>query len=82
MKILRVDLRQGTVAFENLKEEWQYLGGSALIAKILNREVPPTADPLGPENHPLDTRLLSAAGAEHNARRAVCLAGQSESARR
>ena len=22
MKILRVDLRQGTVAFENLKEEW------------------------------------------------------------
>lgn len=51
MKILRVDLRQGTVAFENLKEEWQYLGGSALIAKILNREVSPAADPLGPENH-------------------------------
>ena len=51
MKILRVDLRQGTVAFEDLREEWQYLGGSALIAKILNREVPPAADPLGPENH-------------------------------
>ena len=48
-KILRVDLRQGTVAFENLKEEWQYLGGSALIAKILNREVSPAADPLAPK---------------------------------
>lgn len=51
MKILRVDLRQQRVAFENLREEWQSLGGSALIAKILNREVPPAADPLGPENH-------------------------------
>ncbi|MCX5818685.1 MAG: hypothetical protein NT047_02025 [Deltaproteobacteria bacterium] len=51
MKILRVDLRQGTVTFENLRDEWQYLGGSALIAKILNREVPPLTDPLGWRSH-------------------------------
>jgi aldehyde:ferredoxin oxidoreductase len=38
------------VVFENLPKEWTYLGGSALIAKILNKEVPPSCDPLGKEN--------------------------------
>ncbi|HQN68059.1 MAG TPA: aldehyde ferredoxin oxidoreductase N-terminal domain-containing protein, partial [Smithellaceae bacterium] len=50
MKILRVSLNQQTVSAEPLPPEWTYLGGSALIAKILNREVPPQCDPLGPEN--------------------------------
>ena len=50
MKILRVSLNQQTVSAEPLPSEWTYLGGSALIAKILNREVPPQCDPLGPEN--------------------------------
>jgi aldehyde:ferredoxin oxidoreductase len=35
---------------ENLGEEWKSIGGSAFIAKIMNKEVPPAADPLGPEN--------------------------------
>ena len=50
MKILRVDMKKEKVTFENLRPEWQYLGGSALNAKIVNQEIPPVADPLGPEN--------------------------------
>lgn len=50
MKILRVSMDNQKVVFENLPKEWTYLGGSALIAKILNKEVPPSCDPLGKEN--------------------------------
>ena len=51
MKLLRVRMDRQETTIENLPEEWKYLGGSALIAKIMSSEVPPTADPLGPENH-------------------------------
>ena len=50
MKILRVDIKNEKIVFENLKGEWKSIGGSAFIAKIMNKEVPPAADPLGPEN--------------------------------
>ena len=50
MKILRVNMASEKTALENPDGEWQYLGGSALIAKILNKEVSPLADPLGEEN--------------------------------
>lgn len=50
MKVLRVDMKNEKATFENLEEEWKTIGGSALIAKIMNREVPPSTDPLGPEN--------------------------------
>ena len=50
MKILRVDTRNEKITFEDLAEEWRTIGGSALIAKIMNKEVPPAADPFGPEN--------------------------------
>ncbi|HTY23011.1 MAG TPA: iron-containing alcohol dehydrogenase, partial [Desulfomonilaceae bacterium] len=50
MKILRVDMENEKVRFEDLEEEWKHIGGSGLIAKIMNKYVPPTADPLGPEN--------------------------------
>ncbi len=50
MKILRVDIGSGKTIFENLKDEWKFIGGSALTAKIMNEEVPPTVDPLGPNN--------------------------------
>lgn len=50
MKILRVSMDDQKVVFENLPKEWTYLGGSALIAKILNKEVPPSCGPLGKEN--------------------------------
>ena len=50
MKILRVDIGSGKITFEDLKDEWKSIGGSALIAKVMNREVAPTVDPLGSEN--------------------------------
>ena len=50
MKILRVDIKNEKMTLENLGEEWKFIGGSAFIAKMMNKEVPPAADPLGPEN--------------------------------
>ena len=50
MKLLRIDMEKGKVEFEDLREDWLPIGGSALLARIMNREVPPGADPLGPEN--------------------------------
>ena len=50
MRILRVNMSQLNVAYEELPEEWQLIGGRGLIAKIMNKEVPPDADPLGAEN--------------------------------
>jgi aldehyde:ferredoxin oxidoreductase len=50
MKILRVDMTDEKVTFENLDEGWKPIGGSALIAKIMNQEVPSATDPLGPGN--------------------------------
>lgn len=50
MRILRVDMEQGKVTFEDLPEQWKLIGGRDLIAKIMNKEVPPDSDPLGPKN--------------------------------
>lgn len=50
MKILRVDMKNGSVVFQNLPEAWKLIGGSGLIGKIMNEEVPPECDPLGPLN--------------------------------
>jgi aldehyde:ferredoxin oxidoreductase len=50
MKILRLDIKNEKMTFEDLGEKWTSIGGSAFIAKIMNEEVPPTTDPLGPEN--------------------------------
>ena len=50
MKILRVDVQNEKIKCENIEEAWKTIGGSALIAKIMNKEVPPAADPLGPDN--------------------------------
>ena len=50
MKILRVSMNNEKISTENLPAQWNYLGGSALVAKILNKEIEPLCDPLGPEN--------------------------------
>jgi aldehyde:ferredoxin oxidoreductase len=50
LKLLRVDMKKGTVTYEDLPEEWLLIGGRGLIARIMNREVPPDADPLGAAN--------------------------------
>ncbi len=57
MKILRVNMSELKVTYEDLPEEWKLIGGRGLIAKIMNKEVSPDVDPLGPDN-----KLIIAAG--------------------
>jgi len=57
MKILRMNMSSLTSSMEDLPDEWTIVGGRALSAKILNKEVPPDTDPLGP-----DARLVLANG--------------------
>jgi aldehyde:ferredoxin oxidoreductase len=51
-KILMVDLSKEKITIEQHREEFyrKYLGGSALGAYYCLREIPPKADPLGPDN--------------------------------
>lgn len=50
MRILRVNMGQLKVTYEDLPEEWKLVGGRGLIAKIMNKEVPPDTAPLGDKN--------------------------------
>ena len=50
MKILRVDMTDQTVKTEDVPEIYAGLGGRGLTSTLVNREVPPRCDPLGPEN--------------------------------
>ena len=60
-KILRVDLSHGTTAMEEVPElvYRMYLGGSALAAYYLVRELKPGVDPLGPDNVLVFTTCLT-----------------------
>ena len=49
-RILRVSMSTLTTTEEPYPAEWAALGGRALSAKILLKEVDPTCDPLGPGN--------------------------------
>lgn len=49
MNILRIDMSTLSTRSENLPDKWKIIGGRALSAKILNAEVSPKVDPLGPE---------------------------------
>ena len=51
-KILRVDLTTGDLSVETPSEETyrRYVGGSAMAAQYLLRELPAGVDPLGPDN--------------------------------
>jgi aldehyde:ferredoxin oxidoreductase len=49
-KLLRVNMTDLTVKEEPFPAEWNLLGGRALSAKILLKEVDPKCDPLGPDN--------------------------------
>lgn len=49
-KMLRVNMTDLTVKEEPYPAQWQFLGGRALSAKILLKEVDPKCDPLGPGN--------------------------------
>jgi aldehyde:ferredoxin oxidoreductase len=49
-KLVRIDMTDLTVKEEPFPEEWTFLGGRALSAKILLKEVDPQCDPLGAGN--------------------------------
>ena len=49
-KILRVNMDDLTVRVESVPKAYQGLGGRGLTSTIVAAEVPPTCDPLGPEN--------------------------------
>jgi aldehyde:ferredoxin oxidoreductase len=50
MKFLRVDMSHKTTRFEEVPQPYRGLGGRGLTSIMINAEVPPTCDPLGPEN--------------------------------
>jgi aldehyde:ferredoxin oxidoreductase len=50
MNILRVDMEMLQVRWEASSETYKYLGGRALIAKVLLDEIPAACDALGPHN--------------------------------
>jgi aldehyde:ferredoxin oxidoreductase len=50
IKLLRVDMRNENIVATDFPKEWLTIGGSGLIAKIMNDEVPPETDPLCPDN--------------------------------
>jgi len=49
-KLLRIDVGAGTVTTQELPADLAAFGGRALTSSIIAREVPPTADALGPQN--------------------------------
>jgi aldehyde:ferredoxin oxidoreductase len=51
-KILRVDLSEGILAEEKVRQDWvrSFLGGAGLATRYLYEQVPKGAEPLGPEN--------------------------------
>ena len=50
MKLIRVNMTHKSVTAEEAPQFMTELGGRGLIAEILNSEVPPACDALGPEN--------------------------------
>jgi aldehyde:ferredoxin oxidoreductase len=50
MKILRVDMSSQTVVTEDVPADIRGLGGRGLTSILIQAEIPPACDPLGPEN--------------------------------
>ena len=50
MKFLRVNMNTQSIVVEDVPQEYLGLGGRGLTSIMINAEVPPTCDPLGPEN--------------------------------
>ncbi len=49
-KILRVNMTDRTVKYEDVPEKYRFLGGRGLTSSIIYDEVDPTCHPLGPNN--------------------------------
>ncbi len=50
MKFLRVNMSEGSITEEPVPPAYAGLGGRGLSSVMINTEVPPRCDPLGPEN--------------------------------
>jgi aldehyde:ferredoxin oxidoreductase len=50
VKILRVNMTMATITVEDVPQEYMGLGGRGLTSTMINNDVPPTCDPLGPDN--------------------------------
>ena len=50
MKFLKVDMSHKATRFEEVPRPYLGLGGRGLTSMMINTEVPPKCDPLGPEN--------------------------------
>jgi aldehyde:ferredoxin oxidoreductase len=50
MKFIRVNMTNKSISVEDVPREYKILGGRRLTSTFVNNEVPPTCNPLGPEN--------------------------------
>ena len=50
MKIIRVNMTEKSIRYEDVPPGLQVLGGRGLTSTLIDKEVVPTCDPLGPEN--------------------------------
>lgn len=50
MKLIRVNMTDRSMAYEEVPAKYIGLGGRGLTSSLILNEVPPTCDPLGPEN--------------------------------
>jgi aldehyde:ferredoxin oxidoreductase len=50
MKLIRVNMDEKTINIEDVPQDYMGLGGRGLTSIMINAEVPPKCDPLGPEN--------------------------------
>ncbi|MCF8026568.1 MAG: aldehyde ferredoxin oxidoreductase, partial [Desulfobacteraceae bacterium] len=50
MKFIRVNMKDKSIREETAAEAYQGMGGRGLTSAVINSEVPPKCDPLGPEN--------------------------------
>lgn len=50
MKLIRVNMTEKSIKEEDVPSGIQMLGGRGLTSTMINEEVAPTCDPLGPEN--------------------------------
>ncbi len=58
MKFIRVDMKHLKITAQDVPKPYLGLGGRGLTSAIINAEVPPACDPMGPEN-----KLIFAPGA-------------------
>jgi aldehyde:ferredoxin oxidoreductase len=50
MKFIRVNMSEKAIRVEDVSQDYAGLGGRGLTSVMINAEVPPKCDPLGPEN--------------------------------